>query len=216
LTNASGVPVDLRSQSLLVLQLLAASAGKVVAKDILIEKEKLQRAARRAKLKGPRLWWFGFWDRFLAVTVRYGQKPLFALLWLGGLWAMGVLVFSLAWQAEAFKPNNAFVLRAAEWVECSKDAQPYAFRKDTATASQLGCFLAQPEARGFPEFNAGIYALDVLFPLVDVEQQVHWVPDEDIRPVGLVAKGLVYVEILAGWLLSLLAVAGLSGLIKSD
>lgn len=37
LTNASGVPVDLRSQSLLVLQLLAASAGKVVAKDILIE-----------------------------------------------------------------------------------------------------------------------------------------------------------------------------------
>jgi hypothetical protein len=32
----------------------------------------------------------------------------------------------------------------------------------------------------------------------------------------LLAKWLVYVEILAGWLLSLLAVAGLSGIIKSD
>ena len=41
-------------------------------------------------------------------------------------------------------------------------------------------------------------------------------PDEDNRPVGLVAKGLVYIEIVMGWLLSLLAVAGLSGLIKSD
>lgn len=35
------------------------------------------------------------------------------------------------------------------------------------------------------------------------------------RP-GLIAKALVYIEILAGWFLSLLAVAGLSGLVKSD
>jgi hypothetical protein len=187
------------------------------AKDILIEKEKLQRAARRKRI-GNRLVRAATWlaDGFLALTVRYGQRPLTALWWLGGLWAIGVLVFSLTWQADAFKPNNAFVLRAPEWVGCSVNAQPYAFRKDTATASQLGCFLAQPEAEGFPTFNAWVYAFDVLFPLVEVEQQVHWVPDEDIRPIGRLAKWLVYIEIVAGWLLSLLAVAGLSGIIKSD
>ena len=61
------------------------------AKDVLIAKEKLQRAARRAKLhraarlgklKYPHLWWVGFWDWVLAVTVRYGQRPLTALWWL--------------------------------------------------------------------------------------------------------------------------------------
>ncbi len=186
------------------------------AREILIEKEKLQRAARRVKLKGPRLWLFWVWDGFLAVTVRYGRQPLFALWWLLGFWLFGVVAFQYAWQADAFKPNNAFVLRADEWVGCSVNAQPYAFRKDSSTASQLGCFLAQPEAEGFPTFSAWVYAFDVLFPLVEVEQQVHWVPDEDIRPIGLFAKRLVYFEIVAGWLLSLLVVAGLSGIIKSD
>ena len=186
------------------------------ARDILIEKEKLQRAARRAKLKGPRLWWFGFWDFVLAQTVSYGQKPLSALRWLFLLWVIGFGVFLLTWQLNAFKPNNAFVLRADEWVNCSQESPSYKTRKGTPTASQLRCFLARPQAKGFPEFNAGVYALDVLFPLVEVEQQVHWVPDEDIWPAGVLAKGLVYFEIVAGWLLSLLAVAGLSGIIKSD
>ena len=48
-----------------------------------------------------------------------------------------------------------------------------------------------------------------------VEACMFWVPDEDTWP-GWFAKGLVYVEIVMGWLLSLLAVAGLSGIIKSD
>ena len=186
------------------------------AKKILIEKEKLQRADRLKRTGNPAvkaaLW---LWDCFIAWTVRYGQQPLFALWWLGGLWVIGIVAFYGTWHADAFKPNNAFVLRADEWVECSVKTPPDASRNDTATASQLGCFLARPEAKGFPEFNAGVYALDVLFPLVEVEQQVHWVPDEDTWP-GMFAKGLVYIEIVMGWLLSLLAVAGLSGIIKSD
>ena len=136
--------------------------------------------------------------------------------WLALFWVLGMVVFQYAWQAEAFKPNNALVLRAPEWVGCSVNAPPYAFRKDTATASQLGCFLAQPEAEGFPKFDVLVYALDVLLPLVQLEQQVHWVPDEDIRPIGRLAKWLVYAEIVAGWVLSLLVVAGLSGIIKRD
>ena len=103
-----------------------------------------------------------------------------------------------------------------EWVGCSVNAPPDASRRDSSTAAQLACFLAQPEAEGFPSFNAGVYAFDVLIPLVNVEQRVHWVPDEDIWPIGWFAKGLFYVEIVAGWLLSLLVVAGLSGIIKSD
>ena len=196
------------------------------AKDILIEKEKLQRADLLKRIGNP-LVWAATWlvDRLFGVTVRYGQKPLFALRWLAGLWAIDVLAFWLTWQAEAFKPNNAFVLRAPEWVLCATESprgiylpsqQKIARGRAAAGQPQQSCFLNQPEAEGFPEFNAGIYAFDVLVPLVQVEQQVHWIPDEDIWPVGGLAKGLVYFEIVAGWLLSLVAAAGLSGLIKSD
>jgi len=186
------------------------------AKDILIEKEKLQRAARRAKLKGPRLWWLAFRDWVLAETVCYGQRPLFALRWLFWLWLLGMVAFYGAWKEDAFKPNNASVLSSPEWVDCSVKAPSYEARKGTPTESQLRCFLARSEAEGFPSFNAGVYAFDVLVPLVEVEQQLHWVPDEDIGFIGRFAKGLFYAEIVAGWLLSLLVVAGFSGIIKSD
>lgn len=195
------------------------------ARDILIEKERQLRAARRAqaKAKWPTLanallcdgmaardWVFG-------TFVRYGQKPLRAAWWLAGLWLFGWLIFQTAWNQDHFKPNNAFILRAAEWYACAPDHAGEAARFDPAAhRSQLRCFLDQPEAQGLPQFNAPVYAFDVLFPLVQVEQQVHWIPDEDRWFAGMFAKFLVYVLIVAGWALSLLAVAGLSGLIKAD
>ncbi|MEL7348273.1 MAG: hypothetical protein AAFN17_10990, partial [Pseudomonadota bacterium] len=80
---------------------------------------------------------------------------------------------------------------------------------------------------------------------VEVEQQANWIPDsacdghwetglrlpnpfDDAAPfwdggvprvhdcIGWYAKGLVYLNIILGWGLSLLAVAGFSGLVKSD
>ncbi|MFK7944574.1 MAG: hypothetical protein AB8B85_16910 [Paracoccaceae bacterium] len=185
------------------------------AREILIEKERRLREARRAKLSGPQLWWRGFWDRFLALTVCYGQKPLNAGYWLAGFWLLGTLAFAYIHAQDQFKPNNAFVLRADEWAHCSAEhAPPFAYLGD-AGQSQLGCFHAQSEAKGLPAFNPFVYSLDVLFPLVQLEQQVHWIPDDD-QTWGAAGKALVYVQIVMGWLLSLLAVAGLSGIIKSD
>ncbi len=145
-----------------------------------------------------------------------GGNPCLRCGGLLGFWLFGTAAFYGAWQAEAFKPNNASVLRAPEWVGCSVNPPPDASRRDSSTAAQLGCFLTQPEAEGFPTFNAGVYAFDVLIPVVKVEQQVHWVPDEDIWPIGWFAKGLVYYEILLGWVFSLVAGAALSGIFKSD
>lgn len=126
------------------------------------------------------------------------------------------------------KPNNPFILRSAEWVACAVPANETVALEGELTAkggpklipglraaneTRLACFQATKRGAGFPDFNAGIYAADVLLPIVQLEQQAAWVPDERAAPA---AKAMVYVLIILSWALSLLAVAGFSGLVKSD
>lgn len=195
------------------------------ARAILIEKEKRQRADRR-----KRLWdsymredYYGLrlWDWVLAVTVRYGHRPLLAFVWLFGFWLLGAGMFTTAAQNHAIKPNDVRIIRAAEWVACAPDyerdealGQP-APRNKTG-GSQLACFLDQPEAASYPKFNALIYSADTLLPIVAMEMQSYWIPDDSDRGVGKWARRYLWLQIIAGWALSLLAVAGFSGLIKSD
>ena len=185
------------------------------ARAVLIDKERRQRADRRKKLVGWRKYAYRLADWGFDQTVRYGHRPLRACGGLVILLFLTMAVFFAAWRLDAMKPNNAFVLRADEWVRCAPHATKSASLYDEAYGSQLDCFLAQPEGQSFPEFNAAIYAADVLFPLVEIEQQANWTPHED-KPFGLFAKWTMYLSIILGWALSLLAVAGFSGLVKSD
>jgi hypothetical protein len=80
--------------------------------------------------------------------------------------------------------------------------------------SQQACYLAQPEAQAFPKFNAWMFALEALLPAVDAGQSSAWAPDTR-HGFGTFAKAWVYVLTLVGWALSLLAVAGFSGIVRS-
>ncbi len=95
------------------------------------------------------------------------------------------------------------------------DSRPKAGLADPGE-SQLDCFTRQPEAQRYPRFHAGVYSADTLLPVVALEMQEFWIPDEQAGPWGTGARGFLWIQILAGWALSLLAVAGFSGLIKSD
>jgi len=184
------------------------------ARKVLIEKERVQRAARRARLRKERLfedaYWVGFWDFLLAIFVRYGRQPLLAFVWLAGFWAVGAGVFGQAAAVGAIKPNQARILRSPEWVDCAAGRA-----RARPGEAQLACFLRQPEAASYPRFNAGIYSADTLLPIVDLEMQGYWLPDES-KGFGIWARWYLWVQIAMGWALSLLAVAGFSGLIKSD
>lgn len=180
------------------------------ARAILIEKEKRQRADQR---KGH---WFGwrwlrrFADFLMWATVAYGHKPLRAFAWLFALWVIGIGVFGKAEQYDAIKPNDVRILRSAEWFECAP-SQPR-----NQQESHLGCFLRQPEATSYPRFNPAIYSADTLLPIVALEMQSFWIPDDRKGPLGEWARYFLWFQIIMGWGLSLLAVAGFSGLIKSD
>lgn len=189
------------------------------ARAVLIDKEKRQRAARRARAarwKRPLLW---VSDMLMGATTRYGRRPMLAFLWLFGFWLLGAALFQAAASQNAIKPNNPFVLRSAEWAACAPDyidpTRGDAPWRGSGHTSQLECFLAQPEADAYPKFSAAIYSADTLLPIVAMEMQEFWIPDER-HGWGWGARLYLWLHIALGWALSLLAVAGFSGLIKSD
>jgi hypothetical protein len=198
------------------------------ARTVLIAKEGLQRKARRMALRADNHYGlarvFAVCDAVLGATVRYGRMPLLAFAWLAVFWLFGVVVFGGAESFGAIKPNLPQVQRAPEWVLCG-----VALGSPVALASQSGktlglqqplqtqydCYRAQPEALSYPQFNAFVYSADVLLPVVSLEMQSYWLPD-DKNPFGIFARWYLWLQIIIGWALTLLAVAGLSGLIKQD
>jgi hypothetical protein len=192
------------------------------ARTVLVEKERLQRAARRARTKDlPWHLLLHVKDRLLGVTLGYGRKPLLSFAWLLLFWGLGVLVFAFAQTQSAIKPNSPFVLRSNEWLMCGVPegeqrmlATGSAAGRAAAGQSQLHCFLAQPEASSYPAFNAWMYSLDSLFPVLQIGQREYWRPDTTKR-WGSLAMGYFYVQAIVGWALSLLAIAGFSGLVRS-
>lgn len=220
-------------------KVLRESGHQSDARTVLIKKELLKRQARRGELRKrlkrvrtlaadsaapgrllARLWasvWRALhlalraiWDWLLHWVIGYGHQPEQAALCALVLLLSGVWVFDAAADGGAIKPNNAFVLRSAEWVQCDTGGD-----RRAGFAHQLTCFQAQPEAQSYPDFNAFIYSLDTLVPVVSMEMQEFWIPDEN-RPWGGFARVYLWIQIVAGWALSLLAIAGFSGLVKSD
>lgn len=192
------------------------------ARTVLVEKERLQRAARRARTESP-LWrlLLHIKDGLLGITLGYGRKPLLSFAWLLLFWGLGVAVFAWAQAQSAIKPNSPFVLRSPEWMTCDV-AQGGELPLATGPAagraapgqSQLHCFLAQPEAASYPAFNALMYSLDALFPVLVIGQREYWRPDPN-KPWGSFAMAYFYLQAMVGWALSLLAIAGFSGLVRS-
>ncbi len=193
------------------------------ARIVLIEKERLQRKVRRERIGNPiARAFFELIDGILKVTVAYGRQPLLAFVWLFFFWLVGVLVFGLAESQGAFRPTNPVLLRQPEWMLCG---EPATEQRPSATTgapahglaqpgqTQLDCFRAQWEAASFPVFSPWMYSLDNLLPVLDLEQKSVWSPDP-AKPLGELARLYFYIQAILGWTLSLLAVAGFSGLVR--
>jgi hypothetical protein len=180
------------------------------ARAVLIAKERLQRAARRARATPEWRRVLAVWDAVLGATVAYGRRPLQAFVWVALFLVIGTVWFRSAEANDALKPNVPVVLRSVEWVECRVGGENRA-----AGESRMACFLRQPEAASYPRFNAFVYSADTLLPIVSLEMQGFWIPDDRTR-AGWWARTYLWVHIAVGWALSLLAVAGFSGLVKSD
>ena len=132
------------------------------------------------------------WNRVFGVVLRdligYGYYPLLALGWSLLVVLLGWVIVSVAQSANVMKSTNT-----------EDEHEP------------LSPFL---------------YSLNVFLPVVDLHQEKHWWPDSKItgsfqmlghsfKIRGAIVRRYLWFQIIAGWLLSGLFLAGISGLIKS-
>ena len=132
----------------------------------------------------------------LRATIGYGHRPLRAIDWSLGVVLLGWLMVSVA--------KRAGVMRLT-WPETT------------------------PPPSGDPTagLNPLLYSLDVFLPFVNLHQEHYWWPDESsagslslagltLKVRGSMLRSYLWMQIIAGWLLSAIFIAGMTGLLRND
>lgn len=133
--------------------------------------------------------------RPLKATIGYGYEPANAFWGLLGVGAVGALLY---WRADRMRKM------------APKD-------KDAYSAAKAGDSLPSH----YPRFNAIIFSLENTFPFVRFGQTEKWQADPDAvdhaTPWILRRRTLrwvIWIQVIVGWLLATLFVAGISGIVR--
>jgi hypothetical protein len=192
---------------------------------VLMVKERLARRARRGRASNAvTKALLALKDAAMGVTTGYGRLPLLALVWIFVVWVTGAVYYSYLDHEYAVRPNAPVILRSPEWVLCAESAYGRAILPSLGQEraglarpgeAQLACYLRQPEASAYPKFNAAMLSADAVVPGLGSGQKDFWSPDTRTAK-GYAGKWFMYFQTVAGLALGLLAVAGFSGIVKSN
>jgi hypothetical protein len=136
------------------------------------------------------------WGGFLKWTIGYGHRPMLTIMWSLAVVLLGWAVVRVAKAASVMRPTYP-------------ENPP-----------------AQEELH-YQTLHALLYSLDVFLPFVNLHQEHYWWPDEDasgVCPVlgrkltvrGSTIQYYLWLQIIAGWILSAIFLAGVTGLIRGD
>ena len=146
------------------------------------------------------------WSLMMQYTIGFGYVPLRALWWIVGFVGLGTILFGWGYRMRVITPT-----------------EEAAYREFVATGE------APPH---YPVFHPLIYSLENFLPVVELHQDKYWRPNprhvvsgratrsgESPDATSLPSRLLRYylwLHILAGWTITPLLFAGLSGLVRPD
>jgi hypothetical protein len=136
------------------------------------------------------------WAAFLKTTVGYGHEPLLTIIWAAIVVLLGWLIVTVG--------SRAGVMRRT-WPESIP---------------------VSGEVPSYERLHPLLYSLDVFLPFVNLHQEHYWWPDADaegewtivgqrLKISGRVLRYYFWMQIIAGWLLSAIFIAGVTGLIRT-
>jgi hypothetical protein len=141
----------------------------------------------------------------------YGYRPLQTVGWMVISWLLGTLVYWLAAQDGLLGPANVRIYTDEHTSICGTGG-------DVGKIAWTSCPAVPAE---YVRFNPFIYSLDLSLPVVDLHQESEWTPlarnenNEALR-LGWLLRLFVWVQIVFGWLTSLLLVSAVGRLIQGD
>jgi hypothetical protein len=167
-------------------KVLSADGNEEGATDVLIAQREAQRlSGHLGRLER-------IWNWVLQVTIGYGFRPLRALWWIFGFMLLGAVLFGAGYRMQIMTPTEA---EAYQHFAETGEAPPH-----------------------YPPFNALIYSLENFLPVVELHQGEYWRPNplhqRSRRLEANLLRWYLWLHILAGWTLTPLLFAGLSGLIR--
>lgn len=189
------------------------------AREILVAKEIEQRKATRKAIREGKArtesWLIPdaqaflnlVWDWTTRLVAGYGYKPWLSLGWLAGMIGIIWTVAYFTWNAGDFAPNSAVILTSPDWktIADGPSENPAADWTD-----------AHAPGKDYETFYAFAYALDVVVPVLDLGQTDAWAPSPARGDWG---KWMFYLQkmfIVAGWVVTAIAAAAISGMIRRD
>lgn len=193
-------------------QVLTSIGHRADAQTVLMKKEQLLRAENRRLLAsqpgtGPRRAALGFVDWLMRVSIGYGFRPGRAFAFAAVLIVALGLFYDQTWKAGDMTPNAAPILVSADWVSATQTHpnNPGAFWSSAGEAGQ-----------DWETFNGYAYAADLVIPLVTLGQESAWAPSTARSGWGRVGWWLRWFAKALGWIVTALAAAALTGVIRQD
>lgn len=151
----------------------------------------------------------------------YGYRPMRLGIWMLTVWLVCAGVYWWAALQGVMAPSNPLVFQNLPTYQSCKNSQAKPEAKN-----EINWYLCEDLPEEYTGFSPLAYSLDVLLPLVNLQQETDWAPLIP-TPKGSwyqelfghwtfkhIVRLVVWFEILFGWVASLLLVAVVSGLTK--
>jgi hypothetical protein len=162
--------------------------------------------------------------RLFGVLAGYGYRPFKLLYWTIGLWLACSLVYTYAAYAGAFAPSETEILQDPHLLAACSPTPP-----DAPPEPQHNWYLCSALPREYPGFHPWVYSLNVLLPVVDLQQEQAWGPVAPpasrlwwkgfvsiFMSLGGWAQLLVWLETLYGWIAGAMLIAVVTGLTRKE
>jgi hypothetical protein len=148
-------------------------------------------------------------------VVGYGYKPANAAYSLFALFVAATVLAHCTWEEGSFAPNSDVILVSDGWQKALEaDCLPPAQGCDPNPAATW----SNDPQRGldWDSFNRYGYAADLVIPVLNLGQTDAWAPSKDRGPWGFALWWSRWVLIAAGWIVTALGVAALTGIMQRN
>jgi cbb3-type cytochrome oxidase subunit 3 len=193
------------------------------AARILIQREEKQRAAEcnaavtdiagilRRGWAGCKCVFLHFLSWVFKWMFGYGHQPAWVLFWIVIIWLVTFWFAEQTHRRGQFAPTSAVVLNSPEWLR-SFPCTPLP-TYSLLWRAQLDAWVKTEPQRDYESFSAWLYALDLFIPLDSLGQEKNWAPSASRGTWGEWGHRLRWLVQMAGWLITAMGAAVITGLI---